>query len=333
MMLEQRTILISGGTGFTGSFLAKRMLASGHRVRLLDNKEGAFLGELAALGAEITLGSVTDQDLVQQLTDGTDVVFHLAAAFRQVNLPRPVYWNVNVEGTRNLLKAAETAGVSKFVYCSTCGVHGNIKQPPANEASPIEPADYYQYTKYEGEQVAKEFMARGLDITILRPAAIYGPGDPERWLMLFRYAQNSRFLMFGNGETTYHPLYVENLVDAFELAMTKQAAKGQTYLIADENYYTLNNLVKMIGVVLDLDVNIIHLPFRPLWLAAYGCELIYKPLKSDPPLFRRRVDWFRQARAFDISKAKQELGYQPKVDLLTGLTETARWYREQSLIV
>ncbi|MCB8979361.1 MAG: NAD-dependent epimerase/dehydratase family protein [Ardenticatenaceae bacterium] len=328
----KQKILVTGGTGFTGSHLVKRLLGQGHEVLVVDNQPGYFYEELKALGANITIGSVTDRELMFHLVEGCDVIQHLAAAFRRIDLPKEVYWDVNVNGTRYLLEAAEKHGVKKFVYSSTCGVHGDVDNPPAPETAPITPADYYQFTKYKGEEVAQEFIERGLHVAILRPAAIYGPGDPERWLMLFKRVAPGRFLMFGNGRATYHPLYIDNLVDALILAAEKEESKGQTYLIADEKYYELNDLVEVIADVLNVDVSVIHLPFWPLWLAAVGCEAVCKPFNISPPLFRRRVDWFRQNRAFDISKAKRELGYQPKVDLKTGLSETAVWYRENNYL-
>jgi nucleoside-diphosphate-sugar epimerase len=291
-----------------------------------------FSDELRDLGADIVLGSITDRKLVNELMDGQDIVHHVAAAFRQINLKQEVYWDVNVNGTRYLLEAARTHGVSRFVYCSTCGVHGNVMNPPASEMAPIAPADYYQITKYEGEKVAQEFIEQGYGVTILRPAAIYGPGDPERWLMLYKRVAAGRFLMFGDGKATYHPLYIDNLIDDFELAMEREEAIGQTYLVADEHYYTLNELVSAIGSALDVNVSIVRLPFWPLWTLALACEVVCTPLRVSPPLFRRRVDWFRQNRAFDVSKAKRELGYDPKVDLQTGLRETARWYREHGYL-
>ncbi len=325
-------ILVTGGTGFTGSHLVRRLLSHGHEVIAVDNQKGRFSDELQNLGAKVVVGSVTDKQLMDQLVKGCDVVHHLAAAFRRVDLPKSVYWDINVNGTRYLLESAERHGVKKFVYCSTCGVHGNVANPPAAENAPINPADYYQYTKYEGERVAHEFIARGLKVAILRPAAIYGPGDPERWLMLFKQVSPGRFLMFGDGKATYHPLYIDNLVDAFELAADNEASNGQTYLIADEHYYSLNDLVQATADALGVNVKIIHLPFWPLWTAALGCEIVCTPLRISPPIFRRRVDWFRQNRAFDISKAQREIGYKPGVDLKTGLMRTAQWYKEQNYL-
>ena len=330
--VEKQRILVTGGTGFTGGHLVRRLISRGHEVIVLDNKQGIVFDELEQLGAQITIGSVTDKALVDKLTAGCDTVQHLAAAFREINVPKSLYWDVNVNGTRYMLEAAQKHGVKRFVYCSTCGVHGDVQNPPAPETAPITPADYYQYTKYEGEKVAHEFMKQGMKITILRPAAIYGPEDPERWVMLFRRSTSGRFLMFGDGKATYHPLYIDNLTDALELAMTKEEAVGQTYLIADAEYYQLNDLVTEIGKAQGVDVNIVHLPFTPLWLVAAIVEAVCVPLKITPPIFRRRVDWFRQNRAFDIGKARREMGYDPRIDLRTGLERTARWYKEHGYL-
>lgn len=320
-------VFVTGGTGFTGSHLTRRLLERKHDVYVLDNQKGIAHDELAKLGAKITIGSVADTELLKKLIPGCDVVYHLAAAFRQINLPKQAYWKTNVDAMRDLLQIAKDNRVRKFVYCSTQGVHGNIENPPGNENSPIKPEDYYQFTKYEGEKVAQEFIAQGMDITILRPTAIYGPGDPARFLMLFRQVKKGLFPFFGNGRALYHPVYVGNFVDAFELAAEKPAAKGQTYIIADDDYFTIKEIVQRIAKVMDVDLKIFHLPFLPMYLLAAVVEVLFKPLPMDPPLFRRRVDWFRQNRAFTIDKAKRELGYVPKVNFDAGLKLSYDWYK------
>lgn len=325
-------ILVTGGTGFTGSHLTRRLLSRGHRVAVIDNQPGLFYNELKGLGAEIHIGSVTDRDLIDRAIKGSEVVHHVAAVFRKVNLPKKVYWDVNVEGTRYLLEASLKHGVRKFVNCSTCGVHGDVKQEPADEAAPINPEDYYQYTKYEGERVIPDYLGKGLKIVTLRPTAIYGPGDPERFYMLFKMINKGRFYMFGDGTAHYHPVYIDNLVDAFERAAASDRGDGEVYLIGDDKYCALNELVRAIAEALGVKLNLVHLPFWPLWTAALACEVIYKPFQVDPPLFRRRVDWFRQNRAFSIERAKRELGYHPRVDLREGLARTAAWYRERKML-
>ncbi len=193
-------LLVTGGTGFTGSALVKRLLSRGHEVTVLDNQRGIMLDALEALGAKVTIGSITDPSVVETIVKEQELIYHLAAAFRKVNLPKQVYWDTNVTAMRNLLESAEEAGVRKIVYCSTQGVHGNVDNPPGDESTPIEPEDYYQYTKYEGEKVAQEFIAKGMDITTLRPTAIYGPGDPARFLMMFRQVKKGYFPFFGEGK-------------------------------------------------------------------------------------------------------------------------------------
>ena len=152
-----RRVLVTGGTGFTGSHLVRRLLSTGHEVVVLDKSKGMEFYELVQEGAEVHLGSVTDPELVRGLAEGAEVVFHLAAAFREINVPDSTYWDVNVEGTRNVMEAAKRQGVAKVVYCSTQGVHGHVEISPGDENTPIAPADTYQLTKYEGEKVALEY--------------------------------------------------------------------------------------------------------------------------------------------------------------------------------
>jgi len=325
-------VLVTGGTGFTGKALVQRLLDEGHEVVSLDYKEGLKTDDLRKAGAEVVIGSVGDKAVVDKCMQGVDVVQHLAAAFRELDVPNSYYDEINVGGTRNVLEAAEKYGVKKVIYCSTCGVHGNVENPPANEDAPINAADYYQQTKYAAEPVVKEFADRGMKTVIIRPSAIYGPGDPERFFMIFKRVNKGKFPMFGSGKTLYHPLYVDNLVDAHMLAMEPGKGDGQTYLIADDEYVSIENLVQRIGKALDVDVKIPHFPIWPLIIAGHVFEKTFKPFKIAPPIFPRRVDWYRQNRAFDISKAKRELGYEPKVGLDEGLKLTADWYREEGYL-
>ncbi|HEX7120398.1 MAG TPA: NAD(P)-dependent oxidoreductase [Longimicrobiales bacterium] len=325
-------VLVTGATGFTGSALVRRLLDEGHRVVGLDTQKGLFFDELTRRGADITLGSVTDQDTVERLMDGVDVVHHVAAAFRQLDVGRDVYDDVNIDGTRVVADAAHRAGVRKLIYCSTCGVHGNVEYPPANEDAPIAPADYYQRTKYEGERIIEEYTARGLKTLILRPAGIYGPGDPERFYMIFRRVARGWFPMFGDGQTLYHSVYIDNLVDAFMLAMESERGDGRAYLVADERHCTIEELVRRVAEAMDVPVRFRRLPLTPLLVAGHIVEKACLPFGIAPPIFPRRVDWYRQDRAFDITRARRELGYEPKVPLAVGLRRTARWYRENGML-
>ena len=325
-------VLVTGGTGFTGKALVKRLLDTGHQVVALDNKEGIKTDELNRWGAQVVIGSVTDVVLVGKLMKGIDVVHHLAAAFRELDVPNSYYEEVNTRGTQIVLEAAQNAGVKRFIYCSTCGVHGNVQDPPANEDAPIAAADYYQQTKYEAEPIVRRYSDGAMKTVILRPAAIYGPGDPERFGMIFRRVAKGRFPIFGDGRTLYHPLYIDSFIDVFMAVMNDGMGDGQVYLIADEHFLEIEELVKKVAVALGVEVRLPHLPFLPLKLAAVVVEMICKPIGVKPPIFPRRVDWYIQNRAFDIAKAKRELNYRPTVGIDEGLRRTADWYRAEGYL-
>lgn len=325
-------VLVTGGTGFTGKALVRRLLNEHHSVVVLDYKEGHKTDQLREWGADVVIGSVTDAKVVETAIEGIDAVQHLAAAFRELNVPNSHYRDVNVGGTRKVLDAAVEAGVKKFVYCSTCGVHGNVKNPPAAEDAPINAADYYQQTKYDAEPLVKEYQSKGLSTTILRPAAIYGPGDPERFHMIFKRVASGVFPMFGSGKTLYHPLYIDNLVQALMLAMEPGRGDGEEFLIADDEFMSIEDLVKKVGDAIGTDVVVRHYPIWPLIVAGHVFEKVCKPLRIAPPIFPRRVDWFRQNRAFSIDKAKEQLGYDPQVGIDEGLRKTYEWYVAEGML-
>ena len=325
-------VLVTGGTGFTGKALVRRLIDDGHEVVALDYQEGLKTDEIRRWGANVIIGSVTDRAVVKEAIKGVEVVQHLAAAFRELDVDDAYYRHVNVEGTRIVLEEAVDAGCRKVIYCSTCGVHGNIDNPPGDENAPINAADYYQRTKYMAEPIVQEFYQKGLKTVIIRPAAIYGPGDPERFFMIFKQVKKGIFPMFGNGKTLYHPLYIDHLVDSFVLAMAAGVGEGEAYLIADEDYLEIETLVKKTARALGVSVKIPHLPIVPMMIAGHVVEKVCKPFKIKPPIFPRRVDWFRQNRAFKIDKAKKDLGYRPTISIDEGLKRTAQWYADEGLL-
>jgi len=322
-------VLVTGGTGFVGSHLVRRLLARGHHVTSLDPNPGLVDEELRALGADLVTGSVTEAGDVERVMAGHELVFHLASPFGDILQPDQAYWAIEVEGTGNVLAAAERHRVRRVVHCSTQGVHGIITDPPGDEESPIAPRDYYCHSKAEGEKVAREFLARGLDLVIVRPTSVYGPGDTRGWLKLFRMVSSGWFLMVGSGRTLNHPVYVENLVDLLEIAGTAPQARGRTYIGGDDRAVTLTGLVRAVGDAVGTPVRVLRFPFyRLAWLASGCIERAFKAAGITPPVFRRRLSWFITNRQFRIDRARDELGYRPRVTLCEGLTRTAAWYRE-----
>jgi nucleoside-diphosphate-sugar epimerase len=322
-------VLVTGGTGFVGAHLVRRLLARGHQVTSLDKNPGLFDEELRAGGANLLTGSVTDPADVDRVMSGCELVYHLASPFGDILQPDAAYWDIEVNGARNVLEAAARHDVRRVVHCSTQGVHGIISDPPGDENSPIAPRDYYCYSKAEAEKVCQEFIAGGMDVVIVRPTSVYGPGDIRGWLKLYRMVTRGRFLMIGDGRTLNHPVYVENLVDLFELAGTTPRAKGRVYLAGDEEPVTLTQLVQAVALAVGSPVRIIRFPWYQLALAgATVVEGLSKLFRIRPPVFRRRLSWFRTNRAFRIDRAKEELGYYPRVRLSEGLARTAYWYRK-----
>jgi nucleoside-diphosphate-sugar epimerase len=321
-------VMVTGGTGFVGAHLVRRLLSRGHQVTSLDKNPGLFDDELRSGGATLLTGSVTEAADVSRAMAGCELVYHLASPFGDIMQPDAVYWDIEVNGTRNVLEAAARLGVRRVVHCSTQGVHGIIEDPPGDEESPLAPRDYYCYSKVEGEKVVQEYLARGMDIVVVRPTSVYGPGDIRGWLKLYQMVARGWFLMIGSGRTMNHPVYVENLVDLFELVADNPVAKGRVYLAGDEEPVTLNDLVRGVAQALGTEVRIIRFPsYQVAWYGAAIFETVSKTLGIRPPVFRRRLSWFKTNRAFRIDRAKKELGYQPRIGLQEGLARTAYWYR------
>lgn len=319
-------VLVTGGTGFVGGNLISHLLKNGLKVRALV-RPTSNSDSIKKMGADLITGDVNDKESVRKALEGIDTVYHIAALFRQAGFKDNVYWDVNVDGTKNMLDVSLEKGVKRFIHCSTVGVLSHISNPPADETYPYNPGDIYQETKAEGEKLAlKFFQKEGLQGAVVRPAMIYGPGD-TRLLKLFKMIAHRKFIMLGDGKTLAHFIYIDDLIKGFELCVENSKASGQVYIIAGEGPITLNDLVKLIAKGLNASPPKLHLPVKPFLILGSICESICKPLGIEPPIYRRRVDFFTKDRSFNTSKAEKELGFHPKVDMATGIMRTIEWYR------
>ena len=319
-------VLVTGATGFTGGHLARALAARGDTVRALV-RDPSRARALADAGVTLVTGDLGRRESLAAAVKDVELVYNVAALYRQAGLPEQTYRTVNAEAVGWLVDAAADAGVRRVVHCSTVGVHGDIEHPPAGEDAPLRPGDVYQQTKLEGEAIGREAAGRRrVELVVVRPSGIYGPGD-RRLLKLFRGVARRRFVILGDGKIFYHLTHIDDLVEGFHLAGTVPGAAGRTYILAGGEVRTLNEVVQTIADEAGVVPPRLHLPVWPFWLAGAACEAVCAPLGLEPPIYRRRVDFFTKSRAFDISRARAELGFAPSVDLRTGVRRTLAWYR------
>jgi nucleoside-diphosphate-sugar epimerase len=277
-------------------------------------RQPAQAAELASLTDDVVVADLKDPATLAPAVEGINGVYHVAALFRLEGVPESEFWQINAEGVRHMMDAAIAAGVRRFVHCSTNGVHSDIDDPPADESAPFKPGDIYQETKLEGEKIAMRYFSEGrIDGVVLRPTMIYGPGD-ARTLKLFRMIAKRRFFYVGSGRALTHWVDVRDVAQAFRLAMEAEHINAEAFLIGGRSYHELRENVREISSALDVPEPGLHIPAAPMMALAHVVERVCKPLRIEPPLFPRRVSFFLKNRAYDISKAKEMLGYEPAQD-------------------
>ena len=319
-------VALTGATGYTGGRLLHRLLGRGDEVSILAR--GGSRPPREAAAARVVEGDLSDRGALDRLVEGAEAVVHVAAVYRTAGHPDAYYRDVNVGGTERLLESAARRGVRRFVHTSTVGVHGHVARPPADEATPVRPGDVYQATKAEAEALALAFgRSHGVPVAVVRPAAIYGPGD-TRHLKLFRAVARGRYAVVGSGRALYHPVYIDDLVEGFVLALDRPEAVGEAFIIGGPDYLTQSELALLVARHTRGRVLPFRVPAWPLQLAGSLCEAVCVPFGIEPPLHRRRVDFWTKSRAFSIEKARRVLGYAPSVGVDEGVARTAAWYRE-----
>lgn len=317
---------MTGGTGYTGGRLIARLRGRGHDVTALVRPAAPRpTGDPGVVWVE---GDLSSADALARLVEGARAVAHVAAVYRTAGHPDSYYREVNVGGTERLLEAAARAGVGRLVHTSTVGVHGHVRHPPADESAPFEPGDIYQETKAEAETLALRFHRdRGLPVVVLRPGAIYGPGE-TRLRKLFRAIARGRYAVVGSGRPHYHLVYIDDLLDGYERALSHPAAPGEAFIVAGPRSISQRELARTVARHTGGRVLPLRVPAAPIRFAGDLCEAICVPLELEPPLHRRRVDFWTKNRSFSIDKARRVLGYAPAVDVEEGVARTAAWYRQ-----
>ena len=325
-------ILITGGTGFIGSRLTEVSRQAGHEVTALGQAntpaEAANIDRLERAGARVLNVSVIDPEALEPALAQIDVVFHLAAAQHEMNVSDAHFRRVNVDGTRNVLEAALRQGVRRVVHGSTIGVYGSA-DGVIDEDSACRPDNIYGVTKLEGERLAASYADR-LPVVIVRIPEVYGPGD-RRLLKLFRAIQHRRFVRIGSGLNLHHPMYVDDLVAELLTLSAASHAPGQILLLAGKDAVSTNEMIDAIAAAVGARPPRIRVPLAPFLAAATMMELGLRPLGIQPPLHRRRMDFFRKGFTLKAARAAA-LGAIAQTGFREGVRTTADWYRSAGLL-
>jgi nucleoside-diphosphate-sugar epimerase len=307
------SILVTGGAGFIGSHLVDRLFKEGFNVSVLDNLSAGKIDNLASHkdkeNFHFIKGDIRDLDLVKRTLRDIDTVFHEAAMVsvsRSVDDPAPTN-EVNVTGTLNLLKACLDSNVKRFIFSSSTAIYGDTKTLPISEDSVPQPISPYAVSKLAAECYTRVFYeVYGFETVCLRYFNVYGPrqeyGPYSGVITAFinRLNHGEPPIIYGDGEQTRDFVEVKDVVEANMLALRKKNAVGQTFNIATELPTTVNQLAKLLQEIMDIT------------------EL--KPVYAEPRPGDIKYNYA------SISKAREILGYEPKVSLKAGLTGLVEWW-------
>jgi nucleoside-diphosphate-sugar epimerase len=308
---------ISGGAGFLGLHLARRLVADGHEVRTLDLVP---LDE-PALGVRELRGDVRDEAACRELVDGARILVHAAAAL-PIRGSREEIRSVNVDGTLTLLAAAGEARVRRVVFVSSTAVYGVPEKHPIEEDDPLVGVGHYGESKIAAEEVCRAFALRGLDCVIIRPKTFIGPERLGVFEILFDWIREGRRIyVLGDGSNRYQLLAVADLVDAILLAASRRAARGQTLNIGAKEFGTVRSDLQALIDHAGSSSRITPVPAKPAEAILRALELArLSPL----------VEWhYRTAHRdsfVDVSRAERVLGWKPRLSNADALIATYDWY-------
>jgi nucleoside-diphosphate-sugar epimerase len=323
-------VLVTGASGFVGSELCRQLVNDGFEVRALYRDINKCV-EIKDLDLELVQADIRERESLESVFKDIDIIFHIAALFRQAKNPDSVYYDINVEGVRNVFDMAIKANVKKIIHCSTVGVHSHIINPPATEEEDYRPGDIYQETKAEGERLALKYFSEGkIKGAVIRPAMIWGPGD-TRTLKLFKGIANCKFPLIGTGKTLVHWILVSDLASAF-ISLAKADINNEIYIISGERAVELQYMLKAIAREFNVKAPSFKIPAWPIQIIGSVVELICKPFGIEPPIYRRRVDFFTKTRSFDSSKASRDFGFKPKNSFEEEVNLIGNWYKEKGWI-
>jgi nucleoside-diphosphate-sugar epimerase len=333
--LEQfrdKTILVTGASGFIGSNVTRRLLQAGAKVRALV-RNPAKATPLQDEGATIIVGDLTNVDSLRQALQRVQLVFHLAAVMGNESQPEAYFRAVNVEGTRALAELALEANVDRFIHTSTVAVYGMAAQPNTTERSPhcISHEPYTDSKLETEEQVRRMVKEKGLPAVIVQPAHVYGPED-QTWTMTpIKLMQSGNLILPNHGSGMMQPIYIDDLVDGI-LRAAVLGRIGEAYILGGTQPATIGEFFGYLAQMVGKD----KIPSVPRWVAmtlATVLEAIAKIRRRPPVLTRHEIRFVTKRATYDISKAQQELGFNPQVTLPEGMQQVEKWVKASGISV
>jgi len=316
-------VLVTGGTGALGPTLVRELAGAGYPVRVLV-RPGSDTSRLPE-NLEYISGDLKDQKALQQAVRGAEYVFHLAAKLH-INKPDPSlegeYWQVNVAGTQDLVRAASDAGVSRLIFFSSINVYGESGEGEIfDESSLADPQSLYARTKLEAEGIVLDAKRKGDAASlgvVLRLGAVYGPGMKGNYLRLLQGLSQGWFLPIGSSQNRRSLINVEDLVNAAALAAQHPDAPGKIYNLTDGNIYTLGEIISAMCQALDRKPPQIHLPLKPIRWGVGLLEDLCQLLRLRAPIGRLTLEKMTEDRAVSGDKIQRELGFSPRIELVEG---------------
>jgi len=324
-------VLVTGATGFLGGAVARRLQATGHEV-LGTGRDLSAGQRLVHEGIRFEPADIRQAEAVGELCGEQDVVIHCAALSSPWG-PATELHAINVDGTRHVVDACRARGVKRLVHISTPGIYvglGDRLLVQEDAALPPKPANSYVRTKLAAEAIVTKAHAAGLESVILRPRGIYGPGDTVVLPRLIRALEVGRLPRIGNPKTVMDLTYIDNAVDGVALALAAgEKALGRAYNLTDGSPVELWPLVDQLCGMLDLPEPTKSVPYGVVRAYAFGLEWIHKTIRrgSEPMMTTYTAELLARSLTLDISAAKQELGYAPKVLPEEGVRRFAEWWR------
>ncbi|MGD9347399.1 MAG: NAD-dependent epimerase/dehydratase family protein [Candidatus Aminicenantes bacterium] len=317
-------VFVTGASGFIGRALVEACLQRKWHVRVLEHTQAMEKEGIPGTNYGVFRGDITDPASLDGIFEGVDILFHCAAALGASLLSESDFSRINAAGTDNVLNASKEAGVSKVVHFSSAGVLGSVeKGEVAHEDQAPNPQNSYDRSKLEGENIALRYADEGMDIVIIRPGWVYGPGD-RRTFKLIKAIAHRRFCLVTRGDTLQTPVHIHDLVEGATLCAEK-GQRGNIYHIAGREVLAVKDIVTAIASATGKKIPPFSLPLLPVKMAASILERVFALFRKEAPLTRGRLSFFIHPKPLAIQKARRELGYVPKVEFSEGISQTVEW--------